>query len=146
MAKSNKSDKVNDTAKNNVNVAAEKAAAAKKAAEEKKAAEKAAAEKAAEEAAAEEAAKKAAAEEKKAAAKKAADEAAKKAAEAKRKALMEKTIFREKRAKEVFKSHPKAKEIYFTSDNTCFVNRQFAIMHANSIGDEEVDVITNNAE
>jgi hypothetical protein len=45
------------------------------------------------------------------------------------------------RAREVFKSHNTDK-VYFTVDDTCFIEPQYAHMHAASIKNEKVDVIT----
>ncbi|MDD2962567.1 MAG: hypothetical protein PHQ65_07735 [Bacteroidales bacterium] len=48
--------------------------------------------------------------------------------------------FRKKRAAEVFATHT-VDELYFTTDDQCFVNQQFAVLHAQGLGDQTVTPI-----
>lgn len=45
--------------------------------------------------------------------------------------------FRKKRAAEVFATHT-VDELYFTADDQCFVDQQFAVLHAQGLGDQTV--------
>ena len=45
------------------------------------------------------------------------------------------------RAREVFETHA-VDEVYFTTDDTCFVNRSYATMHAANLKDARIDVVT----
>ena len=128
------------------NTAAEKAdekAKAAKQASEKEAAEKESAEKAKaeKEAAEKEAAEKAKAE-KEAAEKESAEKAKAEKEAADKKAGEEKESYRQKRAREVFKSHPGVEKLYFTSDDTCFIKPQFARLHAENLKEEKIDTVT----
>ena len=51
--------------------------------------------------------------------------------------------FRITRANEVFKSHH-CEVVYFTSDDTCFVNQSYAHMHAANLADTTVSPVTKN--
>jgi len=51
--------------------------------------------------------------------------------------------FRIARANEVFKSHH-CEVVYFTSDDTCFVNQSYAHMHAANLADNTVSPVTKN--
>ena len=47
------------------------------------------------------------------------------------------------RAKEIFDAHDpeKVKELFFTADGTAFFENQFALMHADSLKDQEIKTI-----
>lgn len=49
-----------------------------------------------------------------------------------------------KRAKEVLDMHPTRDKVYFTADDECFIEPQFAYMHAASKGDDTVTTITRD--
>lgn len=49
--------------------------------------------------------------------------------------------FRTKRAREVFASHAVGK-VYFTADDECFINEQFAVLHGQSLKEQSVKTVT----
>lgn len=48
-----------------------------------------------------------------------------------------KASFRHKRASEVFDTHT-VEEVFFTEDDECFVNQQFAVLHAQGLSNPTV--------
>jgi len=47
-----------------------------------------------------------------------------------------------KRAAEVFPQYPTRDTIYFTADETCFIEAQHAYMHAATLADDTVSPVT----